>query len=632
MKGVRYCTILSLGLLLAMAPVVGLQAQPAGVSGQADGLEPDARRQNELQDRANRLIQQGQFQQALLILESLSGRRSDAGPLLQMLDLQVRLNDEEGARRSMEELAARLPTGGRLVSYPDFQIAGALAGAHYRLGRPARAADLWKQMKEQASSEPLALAVFHSYRQVRLIDEAHAWATEQRRRASSVDLWALELAQMHEESGHPREAFDELALWGCRQQAAGRVLEPRLLALAEGATDRRVLIEHMLKRVEGGKETCPALGEAVLGILVQHRWVGKAVPLAWRLDTDGTGAAPFRLAGDLVRDGSHKAALALLEDLARRGRHPATQPEFLLLKAECLAALDKPEEALALFRQAAGTGGAKGLPAAMRAADLLHRPLGHLPEAARELEGVLARQPSHREAGRRLVLLLGCQGEHERARDALRRLRAQQGPGAEGASELDWLGLSLDWWAGRLSACREGLGAFLKTSTRQVVFNDAIELMDLMAFATTDSAKVVEAARADRLAYAGRWREALDLLHATAESSTGRLAEWLDWRACLLATREMPPTEARAEYARYRLRQPESVRLDRLAWMELEAMEGEGQPVDSLRAQALDLLRTWPQSLLQDAVRRRLRGWEGGSPGEGAAVSPAEPVGDGRPR
>ncbi|MBI5105849.1 MAG: hypothetical protein HZB46_12875, partial [Solirubrobacterales bacterium] len=61
-----------------------------------------------------------------------------------------------------------------------------------------------------------------------------------------------------------------------------------------------------------------------------------------------------------------------------------------------------------------------------------------------------------------------------------------------------------------------------------------------------------EAARADRLAFAGEWRQALELLHALAEQSKPKLAEWLDWRACLLAEQEMAPDALRAEFARYR--------------------------------------------------------------------------------
>ena len=648
MKGVRFCTITAAMLLLLAAsgwPQAGVRvetapatAAPARPQPGRPPAPPEAdnaarQRRNELQTQANRLIQQGQFQQAMRLLEGLATNRQETGPLLQLLDLQVRLKDEEGARRSMDSLALRLPAHEVLKTWSDFQVAGALAGARYRLGQPARAAELWKQMKEQALSEDLALAVFHSYRQVRLLDEALAWAVEQRRKAGREDLWAFELAQLHEEAGRPREAFDELARWQCRQQGGGPQVADRLLTLSESASDRESLLRYMLKRLENRRESCPPLGEAVLGVLVQQGWVDEAAALSWRLDTDQSGVLPYDLAADLSRDGRATESQALLEELARQGRPQAAQPEFVLLQAGNLAALGRPEEALALYRRLAGQRGAKSNLALLRAAELLHKPLGRIPEAIVELEDLMAHQATNLSAGRLLAQLLGCQGDTTRAREVLRAMAGGTRATEEQRTELAWLGIRLDWWAGNLGAGRTGLGAFLKTNTRQDAFNDAIELMDLLAFATTDSLTVVEAARADRLAFAGEWRQALDLLHALAEQSKPKLAEWLDWRACLLAEQEMAPDALRAEFRRYRARQPKSVRLDRLAWMELLASEREGLPRDSLRAQGLALLETWPQSLLQDAVRRRLREWDPAAvPPEAPVAAPVEKVMDGPPR
>jgi hypothetical protein len=599
MRTVRFCTLLpSLLIILASA-----WSQPATVDDAA------RRRQAELQSQANQLIQQGQFQKAVQVLEGLSGNRQDIGPLLQLLDLQVRLKDEEGAGRSLDSLARRLPADGVPRNWADFQVAGAMAGARYRLGQPARAAELWKKLREQARSEELALAVFQSYRQVQLLDEALAWAGEQRRQRGRDDLWAFELAQVHEEAGRPREAFDELARWQCRQAGGAQVSE-RLLTLAEGALDRADLLRYMLRRLDGRRDTCPALGQAVLGVLVQQNWIREAVELAWRLDEDRSGQLPYELAADLARDGHAAESLALLEELRRQGRPQAAGPDFILLQAGNLARLDRPQEALALYRQVAAQGSNKANQARLKAAELLHRPLQRLPEAVEELETLLSRQTANRPAGTLLVQLLACQGDTARARQVLRTMANWPRAAGEQRAELAWLDIRLSWWAGELTACRTGLGAFLKTSTRQEECNDAIELMDLLGFAATDSLTVAEAARADRLAFAGRWREALELLHGLAEGAKSKLAEWLDWQACLLAEKELAPGELRAEYDRYRRRQPRSLRLDRLAWMEMLAAEREGLPTDSLRAQALALLETWPHSLLQDTVRRRLRQWE----------------------
>jgi|GEM_PF-2424507 len=618
--------------LLTVPKLAGAQVSAPTLRGNKERVPPEEadrrqarqERQLELQNQASRLIQQGQLQQAIALLEQVSSGGRDAGPLMQMLDLQIRLMDQQGARRSMDSLAARLPANGTLTDYLDFQMAGALAGAHYRLGQPARAAELWKSMKEQARDEQLALAVFHSYRQLRLSDEALAWAREQRRRLKQDDLWAFEMASVHEEAGRPLEAFDELARWQCRQKGAAAV-ESRLLTLAEGAREKDPLLRHMWSEVKS-RRSCPLLGQAVLGVLVQQVWVKEAIALAWELDEDASGALPMELANDLLRDRRHGDCLAVLDELAARQRPQSALVEFDILRAECLSGLGRAEEALDLLRRAAAMGGPRGQVAALQAARLLHRPLGRPAEAARQLDEVLKRQPGDREATRLLVMLEGAQGRDAQAVAALGRMRAMPTGRAEDQTELDWLGLRLDWWAGRLESCRTAMAAFLKTNTRQDVFNDAIELMDLLAFAAKDSLGVMEAAEADRHAYLGQVPEALAQLHGAAEARTGPLSEWLDWRACILMALEAAPAEARAEYARYRQRHAESVRMDRLEWMELEAMTALGFPREQLRTHALSLLERWPKSMLQDAVRRRLREWEEAKAPTAPASDTAQPA------
>ncbi len=608
------CIILLVALALSKLDAAQLSQQaprPAKdrlVPEEADRRQARQEREQELQSQAARFIQQGQLQQAVNLLEQLAYGRQDAGPLIQMLDLQIRLMDMAGARQSMDSLEARLPGDGHLPAYADFQVAGALAGAHYRLGQAARATEMWKSMREEARDESLALALFHSYRQVRLSEEALSWVREQRRKWRKDDLWAFEVALVHEEAGRPQDAFDELALWQCRQQG-GSVVESRLLTLAEGARDKPELLRHMLAAVKG-KRACAPVGQAVLGVLVQQNWTREATALAWELDTESNGNLPMELAQDLARDGQREACLGLLDEMVKRGRPQAATPELALMRADCLAGLGRAEEALAILQGQASRGGPRGYLAALQAARLLHKPLGRLPEAVRQLEELLARQPADRDAARLLVLLEGCQGHDKEAQAALLRLRSITPLRTEGSTEVDWLGLRLDWWAGRLEACRTAMAAFLKTNTRQDVFNDAIDLMDLLAFSTKDSLGVMEAALADRDAFAGRISQAREILHKASDSRSGPLAEWLDWRTCVLMQAEASPQEARGEFVRYRGRHAESLRMDRLEWMDLDAMAALGLSKTELRTQALSILERWPATMLQDALRRRLREWD----------------------
>jgi hypothetical protein len=50
--------------------------------------------------------------------------------------------------------------------------------------------------------------------------------------------------------------------------------------------------------------------------------------------------------------------------------------------------------------------------------------------------------------------------------------------------------------------------------------------------------------------------------------------------------------------------------MDRLEWMDLDAMAALGLSRKELRTQALSILERWPATMLQDALRRRLREWD----------------------
>jgi tetratricopeptide (TPR) repeat protein len=555
---------------------------------------------------ANERIRQGDFQGAIQLLQGLRGPGVDHGPLLQLLDLQVRLQESEGARETIERLLAQLPPTGALQDYREMQIAGAVAAARYRLQDKPGAEAIWQRMRSPLPPAHLALALFSSYRQAGQIDECLTLVAELRREQEDPSLFALELAALHEEHGEGRAAFGELSAWlKARGAASLSLISRRLLTLVENCDDPG-LEDWMVEQVAGRRAAPPpGLGEAVLDALVQRGRLDQALPLAWSLDHDDSGRLPLQLARTLLQDGRGRQALELLEDLERRERPARGDADFQLLKAQALSGLGRAEESLAAYRRLLGAGGAQAASARLEAARLLHRPLGRPDQALDELQVLLQAAPAHAEALPLAVLLAGALAREDEAQQLLAAARRAQARKLI-EPQLDFLDVRLAWWAGQPSAAAARLGGFLERQVRHEIFNDAVELLDLLAFAASDSQAVVRAGEADRLALLGRAQEALAVLHA-AIGEAGPAREILSWRACRLAEAELGPEDARRELARYRAQHPGSIRLDRLAWMEFGLMERAGLPADSLRAVGLALLERWPDSLLQDAVRRRLR-------------------------
>jgi len=588
------------GVILLAALALLAQAAPAA---EPAAGERDAARQREL---VNQRILQGDIQGAVRLLLGMDATRTDPNALLQLLDLQVRLQERDGALETIGRLLDQLPPAGPLADYRAMQIAGAVATARVRLQDREGAEALWRRMRTPPPPPHLGLVLLQSYRQAGEIDECYAWAREQRRDSGDPTLWALELADLHQQLGECREAVAELAAWQ-EARGGGSLVQRRLLGLVEACDDPDFedwLAGDARRRLRAGH---PETGEAVLDALVQRGRTDLAAPLAWVLDEAGAadGRAPYALARTLIQDARFGDALPLLDELQDRGRPVAAEPEFRLLTARALSGLGRGEEALAEYRRLERAGGVEAGAARLEAARLLLRPLGRPREALAELEPLLAAAPAHGEALPLAVLLAGALDESGAARARLAAARRGRPDGAL-APQLDFLAVRLDWWDGRPSLAAAGLGGFLERQVGSENFNDAAELLDLLAFAARDSAAVTAAAAADRDAFLGRPRDALATLHA-ATAEGGPAAEILDWRACRLAAGDLPPAEARAELARYRGRHPDSIRLDRLAWMEFGLMERAGLPADSLRAAGLALLTAWPESLLQDAVRRRLR-------------------------
>lgn len=93
----------------------------------------------------------------------------------------------------------------------------------------------------------------------------------------------------------------------------------------------------------------------------------------------------------------------------------------------------------------------------------------------------------------------------------------------------------------------------------------------------------------------------------TAGEGSGAIREWLDWQVCVLAAAVLPADRALAEQDRYRERHTESIRLDRLQWMRYEVLERSQAPAGERLALLEEFLERWPDSILQDQVRREIR-------------------------
>lgn len=587
-----------LGLLTTLLLVSqGLQAQ-----------DP-ARARDKLRQQAIQLQAAGDLQSALQIMQQLAAQDPQPATLHTLLDLQVQLRLNEEAEQTLTQLSATVPGWpDRFSGFQSLNTVGRIAGARHRMGQTDQAEALWQSMERLVKDETEASIVFHSYQDQRRFDRALEYAGRQRKHFSRPALWAMELALLHEQTEHWADAFDEYALLLQHETAPAPAVQNRLLRLADKATPRDALLARMEDRaLKELQRNQPVLAGQVFQVCIQQKEYGRARTLAARLDRDGSAGLLNTLAHAAVADGSFAIGLELLDELqAKRPGHGMEAGERLD-RALALEGLGQTGRALAEYDTLARDPGPLAVDAQLGAARLLHHTGARIEEASRRLERLLDRHPGELRAILYQIRLLAALKRFEDAEALRQRAHRQAQSQPETVAELEFLGIQLAWWRGDLSVARDGLKGFLEQESQNPIFNDAIDLMDLLAFAGSDSLRVVRAGEADRLAWSGQPQEAIDLLKQTAGEGSGAIREWLDWQVCVLAAAVLPADRALAEQDRYRERHTESIRLDRLQWMRYEVLERSQAPAGERLALLEEFLERWPDSILQDQVRREIR-------------------------
>lgn len=262
------------------------------------------------------------------------------------------------------------------------------------------------------------------------LDEARTYAqTATQMDGASSEAWYV-LGTIEQTLGHTQEALNAFG------KAAGEdPLDPRhalaeaemFVAIGETEAAERSLASAC-DQMPGSAEVHAAYGD-VLSRLERYEEAAGEYRVAMRLDPEH--APKERMAVALFRCGAYAEAEAMLADLE------TDQPEFArgwicLMRADCLLALRRTEQARALYARRA-----EAAPDAVRPHIGLARCaiLGdRLPEARRHLEAVLKRRPDHSEANGLLGYVLSATG---RSREAVPHLKlAMQDPTCTGRETI----------------------------------------------------------------------------------------------------------------------------------------------------------------------------------------------------
>jgi tetratricopeptide (TPR) repeat protein len=598
-------------LLICLQLPVALTAQPV----------VGAPARDKLRQQAMQLQAAGEYRTALELMRQVVAQDPQPGNLMTMLDLQVQLRLDEEARQTMERLERSVP--GWPDDFSGFQslnTVGHLAAARYRMGETDLAETLWKRMENRAADEMEAGIVFHSFQEQRLFDQALEYAERQRDRRGKPALWAMELAQLHESQQRFPAAFDEYCLLLDGDPNRDASIGNRLLRLAEkagpggdtGLQDAPAsggdLVDRMVERAlkEAGRER-PRLARLVFEVCIQQKAYAQARSLAQRLDPSGSEGLLAVLAHAAVSDGSFAMGLEIQDEIRTRHRNRPLEPDQRLDRGRALEGLGRFEPALQEYDTLALDPGPLAVEAQLSAARLLHETRGDVAGASQRLERLLAKRPRELRAVIYQVRLLGALGEFDAAETlrvrGLELARSQP----ELMAELEFLGIQHAWWRGQLSQARERLKSFLEQESQHPIFNDAIDLIDLLAYSGSDSLIVVQAAVADRQAWSAQVPQAIATLKEAATKGSEGAREWLDWQVCVLAAVALPVEVALEEQEHYRTRHTDSIRLDRLHWMRYQVLVRAHAPASERQAVLEELLERWPDSILQDPVRREIR-------------------------
>jgi len=198
--------------------------------------------------------------------------------------------------------------------------------------------------------------------------------------ANSSPLTELESARMLADAGKTVEAREVLAALTAKYGERPEI--DRTLAFLDLATDDLDAAEQRFEALEDGG---PGRLESFYyrGLIAERRGDAEAAQRLYVRVSSGPYLVPARLAsaGSLARTGAIEQAL---EDLTRFAKdHPAEALDVLESRAQLLLALDRPDEALALYDEAL-----RNKPAwisVLLSRGALHEQQGHLPEALRDL-------------------------------------------------------------------------------------------------------------------------------------------------------------------------------------------------------------------------------------------------------
>jgi thioredoxin-like negative regulator of GroEL len=560
-----------------------------------------------LKNQAAQLTSKGDYSGAMRLLNSIPENAKEPSILERLLELQIRLKLNSEAEQTIEMLQNKINGWpDRLNKTKDFRTAGKIAGAWYRLNEQNKADSVWKSMRVNAKQVATAHAVFSSYRQVRLNNEAINWVNLQRNAFSDPGLWALDISTVYEEMGQYENAFSELVSYvrNSKSKSHGFVTQ-RVLKLLDHPDDKEELLSFMdsTARVELKSAKTP-IAKIVLDAMVQYKKFPEATNISWALDADSTGMIPFNLARTFADDKNWKFALIILDQIEQKNRPIFAGAEFGMLKGVCLGETGKYAEALDILDQVSKMKSHLMKQSLQAKASIYHYGLGQIDAASVEISKVLKISPDDNAAKAYQILLLAARDEFSAAEKLLGGIPKST---MKSQVELQFYQIKIAWWQGDINKCRALLPLFLRNQSAHPIFNDAIDLMDLFSFAATDSVAVAAAGKADLLAWRGQKKQSISMLSAAAIDAKDSAAEWLNWLACVLAIDHLPYAETLALFDTYKERHKNSIRLDRLEFMEINLSEKRDTNPVIIHELCLDFLNKWPESILQDQVRRKIR-------------------------
>ncbi len=208
--------------------------------------------------------------------------------------------------------------------------------------------------------------------------------------------------------------------------------EAEMLVATDQAPAAARCLADLAEKTPGRADVHAALGD-VLSFLGRYEEAAGSYRIALRLDPEAQGPKE-RLAAALFHSGACGEAEPILAELA------ASEPDFAVgwvrqMRADCLLALGRTDEARALYRVQAGSASGQARPlVALAKCDIFE---DRLPSARTLLESALTASPQDAEANALMGYILVAQG---RPGEAVSHLRlALKDPACTGRDTVEWL-------------------------------------------------------------------------------------------------------------------------------------------------------------------------------------------------